>query len=59
MNTKEKNKMNQTEERKNMCKKIKQKDLTKEIQNLKEGQMLEITFYTEDTEVKKDETSEI
>lgn len=43
---------------KGKSKKIKQKDLTEEIENLKEGQMLEITFYTEDMEVKKDETSE-
>ena len=44
---------------KDVCKTIKQVELIREIENLKEGQMLEITFYTEDTEVKKDETSEI
>ena len=39
-----------------MCKKIKQKDLSRVIGNLEEGQMLEILF--DDTEEKKDEISE-
>lgn len=39
-----------------MCKEVKQGELRKEIENLKEGQMLEITFGREQDETKDEAT---